>query len=472
MSLKEKIKPLFFALSLIIGVFVFINPVSANEVNYNAFYSTDYGFRIKSMYYDATDSNRIVMEFTLDNSSSKDWIWIENDGGINGNPQLLFGSNSSTIFNQNHGNTILFRRWKCNGAWGLTNPYNNYPAYKVLKGASILCSPIRYDAGGAGGVNTDGLTKADVEAISRPLNNPLFLKEVYSPFYNDNGGISYYGFTDTTDSNYHALNFGFTSTVEGVCGEAQGATLTTIPPDASYACASGNFINFAGGYTNELQTEIRYDWLCEGSGGGSSSACYSAIVETPINGVCGSNNGGSFSELPILNRCETGNEQGSLLQTLDGWTWSCYGYNGGSTASCSAIYSEAEAPPTIPDTSVIPTPTDCDTYSGIDKILCNFGNTIQGMFLPSTSKITELQTTLNAVGNVFPFNYLRVIGSIFSRETITQGTLTLTMWGNTETINASYWDLPIFENVRLFATVLVLLMFTFWAIGYIKHFFK
>jgi hypothetical protein len=94
------------------------------------------------------------------------------------------------------------------------------------------------------------------------------------------------------------------------------------------------------------------------------------------------------------------------------------------------------------------------------------------MFLPSTSKITELQTTLNAVGNVFPFNYLRVIGSIFSRETITQGTLTLTMWGNTETINASYWDLPIFENIRLFATVLVLLMFTFWAIGYIKHFFK
>jgi hypothetical protein len=261
--------------------------------------------------------------------------------------------------------------------------------------------------------------------------------------------------------------------IEGVCGSAQNQTLTTIPPENSYACGSGTMINFSAGYTNELQVELRYDWLCEGSGGGSSTACYSAIIQSAINGTCGTGNGQEFSTIPLeYERCETGSSHGSLLETLGGWTWSCYGFNGGQTASCSAIYTEITTPPIIPDTSLIPTPTDCDTYSGIDKVLCNFGNTIQGMFLPSTEKITELQNTLNNIGNVFPFNYLRAIGSVFSNANITQGTLTMSLLGTTGTLNPDFFDMPIFPKVRLFFTIMVLLMFTFWAINYIKHFFK
>jgi hypothetical protein len=46
------------------------------------------------------------------------------------------------------------------------------------------------------------------------------------------------------------------------------------------------------------------------------------------------------------------------------------------------------------------------------------------------------------------------------------------MWGNTETLGDDFWEMEIFDNIKLGITILILLMFTFWAIGYIKHFFK
>ena len=261
--------------------------------------------------------------------------------------------------------------------------------------------------------------------------------------------------------------------VEGVCGSANGSTLTTIPPEGTEACQSGSMINFSIGY-DELGTALNYVWLCEGSGGGSSSACASANVADPVSGVCGSANGQTISTAPLeYEMCDTGDSRGSLSQTLAGWTWSCYGFNGGSTASCSAIYSEAETPPDIPATADVPTPTDCDSFSGIDKVLCNFGNTIQGMFLPSSSKITELQTAVNKIGNIFPFNYLRAIGSIFTNaSSITSGGLTMTIMGNTATLNSGFFSLPIIEKIKQFFTFMIYIAFIWWAIAYIKHFFK
>jgi hypothetical protein len=260
--------------------------------------------------------------------------------------------------------------------------------------------------------------------------------------------------------------------INGECGEAYGQVLTTIPPESSYACSTGTMINFNGGL-NELGTGIKYFWECEGSNGGYSVACSSAETLDIINGTCGSANGQTISTAPYeYEKCSYGATNGSTLQTLNGWTWSCYGFNGGSTSYCSAIYQEAEEPPIIPDSSVIPTPTDCETYSGIDKVLCNFGNIIQGMFLPSSEKIIELQITMNEVGNVFPFNYLRAISSVFNNLNFSSGSLRMTMWGNTETLGEDFWEMEIFDNIKLGITILILLMFTFWAIGYIKHFFK
>lgn len=55
---------------------------------------------------------------------------------------------------------------------------------------------------------------------------------------------------------------------------------------------------------------------------------------TPVDGVCGSADGESFSEAPTTNLCIAGTD-GTV--SGDGpWTWACNGTNGGSNASCSA----------------------------------------------------------------------------------------------------------------------------------------
>jgi hypothetical protein len=193
--------------------------------------------------------------------------------------------------------------------------------------------------------------------------------------------------------------------------------------------------------------------------------CYAPMIAT-VNGTCGTADGNTSQYAPTeQTMCATGFSGNSLSTTVNGWTWSCYGNNNGTIDNCSQTDSGAITLPTNPI-------EDCDTYTGIDKIVCNLGNTIQGMFLPSQSKLEELQTTINKVGNVFPFNYLRIIGTTFSNSTVTNGGLTMTLLGNTASLDSSFFTIPLFAKVKLFFTIMVLLMFTFWAINYIKHFFK
>ena len=54
----------------------------------------------------------------------------------------------------------------------------------------------------------------------------------------------------------------------------------------------------------------------------------------PVNGACGSANGGSFVTVPTTNLCSTGTA--TAVAGSGPWTWSCKGSNGGSTAYCSA----------------------------------------------------------------------------------------------------------------------------------------
>ena len=257
----------------------------------------------------------------------------------------------------------------------------------------------------------------------------------------------------------------------GTCGQDNGTEITTAPPTGSNVlCLTGS----AGEVIYDGIDKIWY-WACNGSGGGTSDNCFASLSTTiPINGVCGIADGTTTSTAPPIEElCQLSATPlfGTYIETLNGWSWSCSGFNGGNNIDCSATNS-GYSPPETPPTSVIPTPTDCDTFSGIDKILCNLGNIIQGLFLPSADKLVELQTTINNVSKVFPFNYLNVIAGVFSTQTITENSLTLTIMGNTETINPSYFDIPLIAGIKNGFTILVILAFIFWAIGYIKHFFK
>lgn len=452
MSIKEKLKPLIFSLFLFLGVFVFNTNAFANfQVDY---YGYDSDVLVLKISYPTQNGSYDKIIFPTADMGNFFYFWEYNYGLTDldsaasdcGNYSSLFGSQYSSTYCISVGQSITF----------------TFPSfYKYGQG-------MRY--------NSPNITKTWVDS-----NFGTDYLENVNQVPSSQANYIYY-LNSSTNANALVNDSSMTSSfpfgsivvepVNGECGEAYGQVLTTIPPENSYACSSGTMIDFNGGL-NELGTGIKYFWECEGSNGGYSVACSSAETLDVINGTCGSANNQTLSSAPYeYQKCSLGATNGSTSETLNGWSWSCYGFNGGSTSFCSAIYQEAETPPTIPDSSIIPTPTDCDSYSGIDKILCNLGNVIQGMFLPSSEKVIELQTTMNEVGNVFPFNYLRAISSVFNNLNFANGSLTMTMWGNTETLGEDFWDMELFDNIRLGATILILLMFTFWAIGYIKHFFK
>lgn len=463
MSLKAKIKPLIFFLGFVLA-FNFVLPVYAYDYNPNTYPVTFDGLEYVngtltfSYYLSSTNVNYNHIAFR-----DTGQVFDYRDLGV-----TTFSFSSPVC--ETTLTTIGTNNYYLVG----TNPVNcviktMYVTYlnNVYKGHAIN--------------NNNGITKTDIDNYlgSNFLENTLRLQTTYNSndyfsMYNilvnlDNGGEPFSLATInllSTPQDY----FPFPLTpviIDGTCGVANGTELTTIPPEASDACATGNFINFDIGY-NELGSELNYVWLCEGINGGTSDACASAYVTTAVNGTCGTADGTSMSTTPTeYERCSVGNSNGTLLRTLEGWTWNCYGFNNGTTDSCSATYTEAETPPAIPDL------TDCDTFTGIEKIVCNIGNTIQGIFLPSASKLTELQTTIHEINNVFPFNYLQVISGIFTNASnITEQPLTLTLWGNTETINPAFFTLPIFTVIKQGFTILIILMFIFWAIAYIKHFFK
>jgi hypothetical protein len=54
----------------------------------------------------------------------------------------------------------------------------------------------------------------------------------------------------------------------------------------------------------------------------------------PVNGVCGSNNGGTFTAVPTANLCTSG--IASAVTGSGPWSWSCAGTSGGTNASCTA----------------------------------------------------------------------------------------------------------------------------------------
>src|SRR6185369_9167304 len=75
---------------------------------------------------------------------------------------------------------------------------------------------------------------------------------------------------------------------------------------------------------------------------------YAAPV-LPVNGICGSANGGTFTVAPSNDLCSTGTT--SAVAGSGPFAWTCAGSNGGTTASCSA---QLQAPPadTTPPTVV------------------------------------------------------------------------------------------------------------------------
>ena len=126
--------------------------------------------------------------------------------------------------------------------------------------------------------------------------------------------------------------------IDGTCGSANGGSFGTAP--ATNLCSTGTASAVSGSGP--------WKWSCTGSNGGSMAYC-SANIRTmvslpwlqllltqPVNGSCGSANGGIFMTAPTTNLCSTGTA--SAVSGSGPWTWSCTGSDGGSMAYCFAFW--------------------------------------------------------------------------------------------------------------------------------------
>jgi len=195
----------------------------------------------------------------------------------------------------------------------------------------------------------------------------------------------------------------------------------------------------------------------------ASTDTFEGATPPAQNGVCGADQGLTLPD-PPENLCTTGNPSGISLIAEGGsgaWSWLCYGENGGSDASCSAPYGY---PP-------LPTTEDCSSLTGVEYYTCNIMNSIGGFFLPSQEKIEEVASTFDQIGDRFPFNFLTGAKDAVEGIEVAPAGLAFEVMGNTGTITEESIDF-IAGPIKIFSSILVVLLFLFWAREYIKHFFR
>ena len=96
----------------------------------------------------------------------------------------------------------------------------------------------------------------------------------------------------------------------------------------------------------QLTTGLDSTWHIQGETEWRDNVYGKGITTTsaiPVNGVCGTSNGGMVATAPTTNLCSTGTA--STVTGSGPWSWTCSGSNGGTTASCSA---SLQATTTIP----------------------------------------------------------------------------------------------------------------------------
>lgn len=113
--------------------------------------------------------------------------------------------------------------------------------------------------------------------------------------------------------------------VNGTCGAANGIAVASAPAAGLCTLGTATAVAGAGPWT----------WTCNGLNGGSPSPACSAPKLPAINGVCGTANGVTTSVAPAASLCTTGSA--SVITTAPGsFSWSCNGSGGGTTSACTA----------------------------------------------------------------------------------------------------------------------------------------
>ena len=169
--------------------------------------------------------------------------------------------------------------------------------------------------------------------------------------------------------------------VAGVCGTSNGGTFTSAP--TTNLCSAGTETTVSGSGP--------WNWTCQGLYGGSNANCSANKQGSPVNGVCGTSSGGTFTSAPNTNLCSAGNP--STLSGSGPWTWSCQGINGGTTVTSCYANKEAVAPGLIDLGTAYPKTTSVSVTAGQAKYY-HFYTT------KASQMITVKMTTSDWTGNL------------------------------------------------------------------------
>lgn len=120
---------------------------------------------------------------------------------------------------------------------------------------------------------------------------------------------------------------------------------------------------------------------------------------------------------------------------------------------------------------------DCDIYSGIDKILCEFKNMIAGIFLPSSGKMQQAIKTLKLIEDRAPLCYISAGFDFF--DDLSDDTENNNAYGSTSTLNYNYFStnvvysgLTISEMIKIFFWIAITIIFLIWGVNYLTRIFK
>ena len=245
------------------------------------------------------------------------------------------------------------------------------------------------------------------------------------------------------------------------CGSDAGKLIETTPSNLCDVGTAGTVI-FDGS---------KWSWDCISGAVSQSCRAYLATTE-PVDGTCGAWNGETFNTWPpVAELCEliTSLVVPSMVETINGYTWTCSGINGGSSDYCSGNKTSPPLMPELPAGSL----DDCSDLSILEGLVCNIGNTLKTIFLPSSEKINELNQTINKMASKFPFSYISKATETFNdlKGNITETSLLELSIMESEKSSIDFSTIAFFDYIKKLTTILMIIVFSFWLIRFIKHIF-
>lgn len=363
-----------------------------------------------------------------------------------------FWGNSPVRFYISNGAKSLFMYMRCYNGSTIDCRY-------TLNGSSGGCGTFLSSNCTANTTYTATMTKTGVYTYKMTVNN-VDSQTITADFIPN----SFYWYPmEYSNSSYVNYYDDFSMEVEptvinATCGSDNGQILASAP---TQFCSVGNLIT-----PSFVETATGWSWQCSGINGGTSASCSATFGITANSGICGNDNGQTLTSAPTQ-FCSQGTlVYPTYITTATGWSWDCAGNGGGSISHC---YANKDS--SIFTYPISPTSEDCSSYSLPDKWFCEINNTFKSIFFPSAGKLEELNQKYNQIGQKAPFNYINAIKYQVENMTIQDGTITMSLMGNTGQINLSGWG-EVSGTIKRITSLLFSLAFLFWGINYIKHFFK